>query len=157
MRAIRYVRLLAAGALAAATGCSDNDGGTGPTGSTGSLRVIHVAKSAAVLDVLVDGGMVIAGLAVGSAPSTVSVPTGPRTVTVRPSGGAASPVAAHLSIGADSEYTTIVIDSSAVLNPIVVTDTGAVPAAGKTKLQVANSPRPSARSTCTADSPTSMA
>jgi hypothetical protein len=138
VRGIRYVRLLAAGALIAVPGCSDNDGDTGPTGSTGSLRVIHAAESAAALDVLVDGGVVITGLAVGSVSSTVAIPTGQRTVTVRPSGGAASPVAAHLSIGADSEYTAIVIDSSVVLNPIVVTDTGAVPAAGKTKLQVAN-------------------
>jgi hypothetical protein len=100
--------------------------------------VIHVAQSAAALDVLVDGGVVINGLAVGSVSSAVSVPTGQRMITVRPSGGAASSVAAHLSVGADSEYTAIVIDSSAILNPIVVTDTGAVPAAGKTKLQVAN-------------------
>jgi hypothetical protein len=129
---------LAAGALIAVSGCSDNDGETGPTGSTGSVRVMHVAQSAAALDVLVDGRVVINGLAVGSVSSAVSVPTGQRTITVRPSGGAANSVAAHLSVDADSEYTAIVIDSSAVLNPIVVTDTGAVPAAGKTKLQVAN-------------------
>jgi len=49
-------------------------------------------------------------LAVGAVSSTVSVPTG----------------------------TSLVIESSAVVNPIVVTDRGAVPAAGKTKLQVAN-------------------
>jgi hypothetical protein len=138
MRGTRYGRLLAAGALIGVCGCSENDGETGPTGSSGSLRVIHVAQSAATLDVLVDGGVVVNGLPVGSASSAVSVPTGQRTITVRPSGGAASSVAAHLSVGADSEYTAIVIDSSAVLNPIVVTDTGAVPAAGKTKLQVAN-------------------
>jgi hypothetical protein len=138
MRGIGYVRVLAAGALIAASGCSDNDGDTGPTGSTGSLRVIHAAESAAALDVLVDAGVVITGLAVGSVSSTVAIPTGQRTVTVRPSGGAAGPMAAHLSIGADSVYTAVVIDSSAVLNPIIVTDTGAVPAAGKTKLQVAN-------------------
>jgi len=138
MRESRYVGLLAAGALMAVCGCSENDGDTGPTGSTGSLRVIHAAESAATLDILVDGGVVVNRLAVGSVSSAVSVPTGQRTITVRPSGGAPSSVAAHLSVGADSEYTAIVIDSSAVLNPIVVTDTGAVPAAGKTKLQVAN-------------------
>jgi Domain of unknown function (DUF4397) len=138
MGGIRYVRLLTAAALIAISGCSENDGDTGPTGTTGSLRIIHVAQSAAELDVLVDGGVVVNGLAVGSVSSVVSVPAGPRTITVRPSGGAASPLAAHLSVGAGSEYTAIVIDSSAVLNPIVVTDTGAVPAAGKTKLQVAN-------------------
>lgn len=138
MRGTRYVRLLAAGALLAGAGCSDSDGDPGPTGNTGSLRVIHAAESTAALDVLVDGGVVINGLAVGTVSSTVAVPSGERTITVRPSGGAASPVQAHVSIGTDTGYTAVVIDSSAVLNPIVLTDTGAVPAAGKSKLQVAN-------------------
>ena len=132
-----YVRLLVAGVVLAAAGCSGNDG-TDPSALHGSLRVIHVAESAAALDVLVDGGVVINGLAAGTVSSAVSVPTGQRTITVRPAGGAASPKLLHLSVGADSEYTTLVIDSSTVLNPIVVTDTGGVPAAGKTKLQVAN-------------------
>jgi hypothetical protein len=129
---------LAAGALLAGAACSDNDGDAGPTGDTGSLRVIHAAGGTAALDVLVDGGVVINGLAAGAVSSTVAVPSGERTITVRPSGGSASPVQAHVSSGTDTGYTAIVIDSSAVLNPIVLTDTGAVPAAGKSKLQVAN-------------------
>lgn len=137
MRGTRYAGLLAAGALLAAAGCSGYDG-TDPSGLHGSLRVIHVAGSAASLDVLVDGGVVINGLAAGTVSSAVSVPSGQRTIAVRPAGGIPSPKLLHLSIGADSEYTALVIDSSAVLNPIAVTDTGAVPAAGKTKLQVAN-------------------
>jgi len=138
MRKTRYVRLLAASALITVVGCSENTGTPGPTGATGSLRVIHAAESSASLDVLVDGGVVINGLAAGSVSSTVAVPSGERTITVRPSGCASSPVQAHVSIGTDTGYTAIVIDSSAVLNPIVMTDTGAVPAAGKSKLQVAN-------------------
>jgi len=138
MRGTSHLRLLAAGALIGVCGCSDHDGDAGPTGTTGSLRVIHAAQSASILDVLVDGSALITGLAAGTLSSAVPVPTGQRTITVRPAGGLPSPVLAQLSIGADSEYTAIVIDSSAVLNPVVVTDTGAVPAAGKTKLQVAN-------------------
>lgn len=138
MRRTEHVRLLLAGALLAAAGCSDGSGDAGPTGGQGSLRVIHVAPSAATLDVLVDGGAVINGLAEGTASAAVSVAAGQRTVTVRPSGGVVSPLALGLSVAADSAYTAVVIDSSAVLNPIAVTDTGGVPAAGKTKLQVAN-------------------
>jgi hypothetical protein len=44
----------------------------------------------------------------------------------------------QLAVVADSEYTAVVIDSSTVLNPIALTDSGGIPAAGKTKLQVAN-------------------
>jgi Domain of unknown function (DUF4397) len=138
MPGISRARLLATGALMAIWGCSDDHVDTEPTGSTGSLRVVHAAESAAALDVLVDGGVVITGLAAGTVSSAVPLSAGQRTIAVRPSGEAASPVLAHVSIGADSEYTAIVIDSSAVLNPIVVTDTGGVPAPGKTKLQVAN-------------------
>jgi uncharacterized protein DUF4397 len=134
----RYAYLLAGASLLASAGCSDDSGGAGPTTSPGSLRVIHAAQSAATLDVLVDGGVVIGGLAAGTLSSAVSVPSGNRTITVRPTGGATSPVALHLSVGADSEYTAVIIDSSTVLNPIAVADTGSVPAAGKTKLQVAN-------------------
>jgi uncharacterized protein DUF4397 len=136
MRGTGYVRLLATGALLAVAGCSGSDG-TDPSTFHGSLRVIHAA-SAAALDVLVDGSVVINGLAAGTVSSTVSVPTGQRTIAVRPAGGVASPNLLHLSIGADSAYTALVIDSSAVLNPIAVTDTGGIPATGKTKLQVAN-------------------
>ena len=126
-----------AAVLLAGLGCSASEGG-GPTGSTGSLRVMHVAQSAPAIDVLVDGGIVINGLAEGTVSSAVSVPTGTRTVTVRPAGGTVSPAQLRLSVGADSVYTALILDSSAVLNPIVVTDTGGIPAPGKTKLQVAN-------------------
>jgi hypothetical protein len=94
------------------------------------LRVIQAAESTATLDVLVDGGVVINGLGTGTVSSPVSVPVGQRTIGFRPAGGATSPNLLQLAVLADSEYTTVVIDSSTVLNP--------VPAAGKTKLQVAN-------------------
>ena len=132
------VALLAAGALLAAVGCSDGNGDNGPGTPEGSLRMIQASGSAATLDVLVDGGVLINGLAAGTISSAVPVPSGSRTITVRPSGGATSLKSLQLSVAADSEYTAVVIDSSSVLNPIAVSDTGSVPAPGKTKLQVAN-------------------
>jgi hypothetical protein len=128
---------LIGGVLLAAVSCSGNDG-TGPVAATGSLRVIQAAESTATLDVLVDGGVVINGLGTGTVSSPVSVPVGQRTIGFRPAGGATSPNLLQLAVLADSEYTTVVIDSSTVLNPVALTDSGGIPAAGKTKLQVAN-------------------
>jgi hypothetical protein len=118
--------------------CSGNGDGTGPGSPTGTLRVIQAAESTATLDVLVDGSVVIVGLAAGSISSPVSVPTGMRSVAFRPVGGATSPHQLQLAVAADSAYTAVVIDSSTVLNPIALTDSGGIPAPGKTKLQVAN-------------------
>jgi hypothetical protein len=129
--------LLIGGILLAAFSCSGNDG-TGPVAATGSLLVIQAAESTATLDVLVDGGVVLNGLGTGTISSPVSVPAGQRIIGFRPAGGATSPNLLQLAVVADSEYTAVVIDSSTVLNPIALTDSGGIPAAGKTRLQVAN-------------------
>ncbi|MEA2712749.1 MAG: hypothetical protein QOK27_710 [Gemmatimonadales bacterium] len=129
--------LLIGGVLLAAVSCSGNDG-TGPVAATGSLRVIQAAESTATLDVLVDGGVVLNRLGTGTISSPVSVPAGQRIIGFRPAGGATSPNLLQLAVVADSEYTAVVIDSSTVLNPIALTDSGGIPAAGKTRLQVAN-------------------
>jgi len=132
------VRLLMGIALLTVAGCSGDNGDTGPTGPAGTLRVIQAAESTATIDVLVDGNVVIHRLPVGAVSSAVAVPAGQREIAFRPVGDAASPKELQLSVAADDEYTAVVIDSSTVLNPIVLTDTGSVPAAGRTKLQVAN-------------------
>jgi hypothetical protein len=138
MRGTGYVGLLIGGVLLAAVSCSGNGDGTGPVGATWSLRVIQAAESTATLDVLVDGGVVINGLGTGTISSPVLVPAGQRIVEFRPAGGATSPNQLQLAVVADSEYTAVVIDSSTLLNPIALTDSGGIPAAGKTELQVAN-------------------
>jgi hypothetical protein len=132
-----YVRLLIGVVLLAAISCNGGDG-TGPVAATGSLRVIQAAESTAALDVLVDGGVVIHGLGAGTISSPVSVPAGQRIIEFRPVGGATSPNQLQLAVVANLDYAAVVIDSSTVLNPSVLTDSGGIPAAGKTKLQVAN-------------------
>jgi hypothetical protein len=131
------IRLAIGAALLAALACSDSHG-TGPGSLQGSLRVIQASQSTTALDVLVDGSVVASELGAGAVSSAIPISTGQHTVEVRPSGGNTSPTSLHLAVAADSLYTAVVIDSSSVLNPIVVVDTGVVPAAGKTKLQVAN-------------------
>jgi hypothetical protein len=135
MRSTGSVTLLLGAVLLLAGGCSD-DGG--PTPPNGTLKVIQAAESTAAIDVMVDGDLVIQRLAAGAVSPAVSVPAGLRAITFRPVGSPASPNELQLSVVADSTYTTVVIDSAAVLVPLVLADTGSVPAAGRTKLRVAN-------------------
>jgi Domain of unknown function (DUF4397) len=136
MRATSFVRLSMLGAGLVA--CSSSDNGGGPSAPTGSLRVIQAAESTAALDVLVDGSVAIPALGTGTISSPVALSVGQRTLAFRPVGGGISPLQLQLLVAADSQYTAVVIDSSTVLNPMELTDTGAVPAAGKTKLRVVN-------------------
>ena len=138
MRGSGKVRLLIGGTLFAAISCGGNGDGMEPGSASGTLRVIQAAESTTTLDVLVDGTVVIGGLGAGTMSSPVSLAAGQRTLGFRPAGGATSPHQLQLAVADDSDYTAIVIDSSTVLNPIVLTDSGGIPAAGKTKLQVAN-------------------
>jgi Domain of unknown function (DUF4397) len=124
-------------AALAAAGCSDG-GDTGPQIPGATLRVIQAAESTATIDVLMDGNVVVHRLAAGTVSSAMTVPAGQREIAFRPVGGPASPNELHLSVTAGDNFTAVVIDSSTVLNPMVLTDTGSVPAAGRTKLQVAN-------------------
>jgi len=134
MRTIRDLSLLIAAALVAG-GCADE---SGPTMASGTLQVIQAAESTATIDVMVDGNVVIHRLAAGAVSSAVSVPAGLREISFRPVGAPASPNELQLSVTADSAYVAVVIDSATVLDPIALTDTGSVPAAGRTKLRVAN-------------------
>jgi len=136
MPAMSFVRWSIWGAALVA--CSSNDPGTDPPSSTGSLRVIQAAESTAALDVLVDGSVAVAALGTGTISSPVALPVGQRTLEFRPVGGGISPHQLQLLVAADAQYTAVVIDSSSVLNPMELTDSGAVPAAGKTKLRVVN-------------------
>lgn len=138
MRGAGNVHVWIGGVLMAVLSCSGNGDGTGPGSPAGTLRVIQAAESTATLDVLVDGRGVIGGLGTGTISSPVLLSAGQRTVAFRPAGGVTSPNLLQLAVAADSDYTAVVIDSSTVLNPIALTDSGGIPAAGKTKLQVAN-------------------
>jgi hypothetical protein len=130
---IRLLRFLVVPVLVGA--CGDS---TSPPAPTGRLRVVQAAESTAALDVLVDGSVVIAGLKSGTVSSAVAVTPGLRSVQFRAAGAGTSPNGLQLSISAKSLYTVVVIDSSTVLDPNVLTDTGGIPASGMSKLRVAH-------------------
>lgn len=124
-------------ALCLVGACSDAES-TAPRedpNATARLRVIQGTSSAGV-DILVGNKLVLSGVALGQASSLASITPGTHMINVRRSGSTSVAGTQSLTVGAQDTATIILIDSSTVINPIVLTDTGATPAAGKSKMRV---------------------
>ena len=100
------------------------------------VRALTATQSATAVDLLVDGHVVANAVGYGSVSSFVNVTPGTHTVGFREVGTTAVSFEKSVSFGADTSYTLIAVDSSTVINPGVLTDTGSTVAAGKTKLRV---------------------
>ena len=103
--------------------------------ATARLRIVQGATSSAV-DVLVDDKVMLSGVSLAQATALASVTPGTHTIRVRRSGTNTVVGERAVDFGAQDTATVILIDSSSVINAVVLADTGAVPAAGKTKLRV---------------------
>ena len=114
-------------------------GGDGPTQTlddgTAQLRVLHTAAATAI-DVTVGGQTIITNLARGSVTDFTTVPAGSQQVVFHAAGTAASGSGTILNFTADDTVTVFTIDSSTVINPWVLTDSGAVVTPDKSKLRV---------------------
>jgi hypothetical protein len=100
------------------------------------VRVLNTAPGGSAIDVLVDGEVVFASLASGSVSPTLSVPSGAQSVAFLKAGAVAAPNFTTMTFAAGDTTTLLAVDSNTVLNPWVLTDTGATVAAGKSKLRV---------------------
>jgi Domain of unknown function (DUF4397) len=121
---------------AAALGCGDGTTAPGVDGDAARLRVVHAVVAVSSVDVVVDGAVIIADLSAGEASPFVGVPAGDRLVALVPSGGplsAGSGVSINFAL--DDSVTVITVDSSSIINPWVLSDTGAMVPAGKSKLR----------------------
>ena len=140
--------LLLLGALAAITGCDTSDpvdpcearldeasSSVCSTTKTARLRVVQ-GTTTGFVDVLLGGQVVLSTVGIGEASAFAPVTPGAYTLQVRRSGATAILGERSLTIGTQDTATLILIDSSTVINPVVLTDTGGVVPAGKTKLRV---------------------
>ena len=136
---MRYpVLILVVGAVACRTGRITNSGTPATSGEVkAALRVVNTSPDAAPLDVLVGNNVVISDLAFGDVSAAASVPAGTQQVAFRPSGGSTGPATELTFTGGDTT-TVLTVDSSTIINPWVLTDTGAVVAAGYSKLRAVN-------------------
>ena len=132
----RKLALMAIGPLTLAA-CSSSERIDGPTGAgKAHVRVLAGTKSTTSVDLIVDGQPVVSGANFAQVSSAVNVAPGTHTVGFRKTGTTAVLLQKSYTFGADTNYTIVAFDSSDVINPGVLTDTGAIVAAGKTKLKV---------------------
>jgi len=128
-----FVLAFGIGCAAFAAGCSDN--GNGPNGPTATLQVIHSVTSVAAVDVLVAGQTALSGVPYGETRSA-AVPAGSHDVVIRPAGTGVSEGGATVSFVAGGTVSMLTVDSSSIINPWVLTDTGSVVPSDKSKLRV---------------------
>ena len=99
------------------------------------LRVAHTVVGVAAVDVLVGGTVVLSNLAFGEVSAFVPVPAGDREVAFRPAGTTANTLGTVLSFTQDDSVTILTVDSASIINPWVLTDSGAVVPLNKSKLR----------------------
>ena len=117
------------------------DNGSGPPPPQASqLRVLHTIRGGPSLTVFVDGGRG-QPLAFGEQSRAFSLSPGEHDLAIQPADTTHS-LDALFNTLAGVNYDLFVIDSVAsgtvVLNPVLVVDTGAVPAAGHARLRLAS-------------------
>ncbi len=130
---LRTIGFLATMLAYAACG-TDGPTQTSEDGTT-QLRVLHTAIATAI-DVTVGGQTVITKLARGGVTDFTPVPAGSQQVVFHAAGTAASGPGPVLNFAADDSVRVFTIDSLTVINPWVLTDSGAVVAPDKSKLRV---------------------
>jgi len=123
---------LSIGAGALALACSDSGG---PSGPTATMQVIHTIRNVAAVDVLVAGQTALSNVPYGETRSA-AVPAGNQEVTIRPAGTTGTESASMVSFVAGGTVTMLTVDSLSIINPWVLTDTGSVVPADKSKLRV---------------------
>ena len=118
----------------AAAACSDDDP-TGPV-STAQLRVVHASPDAPNVDVLVDGAVALADVPYRTASPYLEVPAGARNLRVRPTGTTTVVIDADADLSAARAYTVLATGRADALEPLVLEDDLAAPAAGNVKVRL---------------------
>jgi hypothetical protein len=125
--------------LAALGGCGTSSGPALPAGA--SLRVLHTIFNGLPLNVVVDGRSVASTLTFGQLTRAIPLSPGGHMLDPQP-----ADTTRHLSLvftaAGGINYDAFVIDSvvgaNHIIDPVLVPDTGAVPAAGHSRLRLAN-------------------
>jgi hypothetical protein len=125
--------------LAALGSCSNGSGPPPPAGA--NLHVLHALFNGASLNVVVDGRSVASTLTFGQLTRGIPLSPGGHTLDPQP-----PDTTGHLSLvftaSGGVNYDAFVIDSIAganhVIDPVLVPDTGAVPAVGHGRVRLAN-------------------
>lgn len=108
---------------------------------TATLRFVHAASAPGV-DIMAGDAMLLESVGAGNwNPERLTVPAGPHTINVAPTGTTDAVVSADVELAADGNYTVVVVgDASSVMRDtmptaIVLDDTTDAPAAGQAKVR----------------------
>jgi hypothetical protein len=115
---------------------------TTSAGTDANIRVLHASPDAPAVDVFVDGSEAISDLAFDEITDYVAVPGGDHNIQVFPASadGTGDPVIeADVTLDADTDYTIAAVGLLADIEPLVLVDDNAAPAAGEAKLRFVHS------------------
>ncbi len=116
--------------------CSDDDP-TGPTTpATANVRVVHASPDAPNVDVLVDNVVVLTNVPYEAVSGYLAVPAGTRNFKVNATGTSTSVINADVAVTAGMNYTVMATGLVAAIEPLVLTDDLASPAAGNVKVRL---------------------
>ncbi len=107
-------------------------------GTDANVRVLHASPDAPAVDVFVDGSEAISDLAFDEITDYVALPGGDHNIQVFPASadGTGDPVIeADVTLNADTDYTIAAVGLLADIEPLVLVDDNAAPAAGEAKLR----------------------
>lgn len=96
------------------------------------VRVVHASPDAPAVDVLVNGSAAFTNAPFKGITNYASLEAGTYSVDVVPT-GATEPkvISANLTLDADKDYTVVAVGKLADIEPLVLVDNNAMPAAGK--------------------------
>jgi hypothetical protein len=140
---VQNVIKLAAGALAVlavATALLSTTGGSSAQTGDARIRVLHAVPDAPAVDVYLNDAEAISDLTFNEITGYTSVPAGNYSVKVYPTSanGSGTPVidVPALALAAGQDYTVAAVGALATIEPLVLEDNNAAPAAGKAHIRV---------------------
>jgi hypothetical protein len=131
---------VALGALIAFTAAALFSGSADAQTGNARVRVLHASPDAPAVDVYVDGAEAVNNLAFPNITEYVSLPAGNHAVKVFPASanGTGTPVidVPALTLAAGKDYTVAAVNTLSAIEPLVLEDNNAAPAAGKAHIRV---------------------
>ena len=128
---------LVAFGVVTALACDNGAGPAPPQAST--FRALHAIRGGLTLNVVVDGRPLATALAFGLVTRPLAVSPGQHTLDPLPSDGRPRVLLGFTTVSGVN-YTAFVIDSISgtthIVDPVLVSDTGALPAAGHSRLRI---------------------
>ncbi|MCU0365125.1 MAG: DUF4397 domain-containing protein, partial [Ignavibacteriaceae bacterium] len=102
-----------------------------PVPSNSSTMVIHTSPDAPGVDILVDNAVAATNLTYLQNTPYVTLPSGTRNIKVNVTGTATTVIEGNLNFVKDKAYSVFAVNSVASIEPLVLEDNLAAPAAGK--------------------------